>query len=129
MRHGKGFYTYPDLEKLNEAKANNPNIIIYPRDLDRVSFSGEWEEDAKVRGVMIYRDGRKHEGEFSNDAAHGKGLTKFLDGSVYQGDYKNGYYNGHGTYTEPDGYKYVGSWHGGKEHGVGETRFSDGDIY
>jgi hypothetical protein len=26
-RHGKGEYTYPNLEELNEAKANHPEMI------------------------------------------------------------------------------------------------------
>jgi hypothetical protein len=27
-RHGQGEYTYPNVDKLNEAKANNPNMIL-----------------------------------------------------------------------------------------------------
>jgi hypothetical protein len=44
-RHGLGEYTYPNLDKLNEAKENNPNMIIDKLDLDIKSFSGEWNED------------------------------------------------------------------------------------
>jgi hypothetical protein len=44
-RHGLGEYTYPNLDKLNEAKANSPNKIIDELDLDRKSFSGEWDDD------------------------------------------------------------------------------------
>jgi len=32
---------------------------IDERDSGRLSFSGEWFEDAKVRGLLIYRDGKK----------------------------------------------------------------------
>jgi hypothetical protein len=28
-RHGLGEYTYPNLDQLNEAKASNPDIIMY----------------------------------------------------------------------------------------------------
>jgi hypothetical protein len=44
-RHGLGEYTYPSLDQLNEAKAYIPNMIIEKLDLDRKSFSGEWNED------------------------------------------------------------------------------------
>jgi hypothetical protein len=44
-RHGLGEYKYPNLDQLNEAKANIPNMIIDKLDLDRKSFSGEWNED------------------------------------------------------------------------------------
>jgi hypothetical protein len=44
-RHGLGQYTYPNLDQLNEASANNPNMIIDKLDLERKSFSGEWKED------------------------------------------------------------------------------------
>jgi hypothetical protein len=37
-------------------------MIIDSIDFNRISFSGEWEEDIKVSGVIIYRDGRKYEG-------------------------------------------------------------------
>ena len=54
-------------------------------DSRRVSFSGEWEEDVKVRGVIIYRNGdrKKYEGQLFHDLPHGKGVTTFVDGNVY----------------------------------------------
>jgi hypothetical protein len=44
-RDGQGEYTYPNLDQLNEIRAYNPNLIIDELDLDRKSFSGEWNED------------------------------------------------------------------------------------
>jgi hypothetical protein len=49
----------------------------------RLSFSGEWEEDAKVRGLIIYRNGIKYEGELFDDLLHGKGILTYLSGEVY----------------------------------------------
>jgi hypothetical protein len=56
-RHGTGVYTYPSLEELKQAEANHPNIKIDRYDTRRLSFSGEWEEDVKVKGLIISRDG------------------------------------------------------------------------
>jgi hypothetical protein len=82
-RHGRGDYTYPNVQELNKAKENNPKIIIDLYDSVRLSFSGEWEEDIKVRGLIIFRDGNKYEGQLFNDKRHGKGVSTFLDGSVH----------------------------------------------
>jgi len=84
-RHGKGVYTYPSQIELNQAKARNPKMIVDERCFNRISFSGEWEEDVKVRGVIIYRNGvaDKYEGQLLNDMLHGKGVMTFVSGSVY----------------------------------------------
>ena len=60
-------------------------MIIDWFDFKRVSFSGEWKDDEKVSGIIIYRDGvkEKYEGQLFNDQPHGKGVTTFVDGAVY----------------------------------------------
>jgi hypothetical protein len=49
----------------------------------RVSFSGEWEEDVKVKGLIIFRSGNKYEGQLLDDRPHGKGVYTFVNGEVY----------------------------------------------
>jgi hypothetical protein len=39
-RHGKGVYTYPSIEELNQAIENYPGLIIDHADSVRLSFSG-----------------------------------------------------------------------------------------
>ena len=92
-RHGQGEYTYPNLDQLNEEKANNPNMIIDKYDLDRKLFSGEWIDDEKVRGVILSRSGEKYEGQSFKDQPDSMGVTKFKDGNVYQGDFQDGLKN------------------------------------
>jgi hypothetical protein len=82
-RHGKGVYTYPSIEELNQAKANNQGMITHVADTIRLSFSGEWEEDVKIRGLLIYRKGDKYEAPLFDDWPHGKGVSTLADGSVY----------------------------------------------
>jgi hypothetical protein len=82
-RHGRGVYTYPSLEELKQAEAKHPNIKIDFNDTRRVSFSGEWVEDVKVKGLIIYRDGAKYEGQLFDDKRHGKGVYTYAEGAVY----------------------------------------------
>jgi nicotinamidase-related amidase len=61
-RHGEGDYTYPDLEGVSLLRRNNLELILDKKEFDRISFSGEWKEDKKVRGVIHYRNGNNYEG-------------------------------------------------------------------
>jgi hypothetical protein len=79
-RHGKGVYTYPSLEKLEQQVANQPKFKIDILDSVTKSFSGEWEEDFKVRGVLIYRNGCKYDGQLFNDLPNGKGVYAYESG-------------------------------------------------
>ena len=83
MRHGEGVYTYPSLEELEIEQANQPNLKIKITDFIRLSFSGEWEDDKQVKGVIIYRDGNKYEGQLFDDEPHGKGVCTYASGDVY----------------------------------------------
>jgi hypothetical protein len=62
---------------------NYPNIRIDFHDSYRLSFSGEWEEDVKVRGLIICRDGETYEGQLIDERYHGKGVHKSVNGAVY----------------------------------------------
>jgi hypothetical protein len=62
------------MEELDQSEANNQGLIIEYADSYRLSFSGEWEEDVKIKGVLIDRDGDKYEGPLFNDWPHGKGV-------------------------------------------------------
>jgi hypothetical protein len=45
------------MEELDQAEGNNQGLIIEYADSHRLSFSGEWEEDFKIKGVIIYISG------------------------------------------------------------------------
>jgi len=93
-------------------------LIENKTESERISFTGEWEENIKVRGVIIYRNGDKYEGQLYNDQPHGKGVKTYDKGSVYSGDYKNGEKNGSGTLNSRNGKIYDGSWHNNKKNGI-----------
>ena len=94
-----------------------------------LSFSGEWDQDVKVSGLIILRIGDKYEGQLFNDVNHGKGVYTYVSGNVYQGDFKNGHRQGSGILTYANGEKYDGSFDKDKKHGIGEYRCANGIIH
>ncbi len=61
---------------------------------DVISYKGSVNSNfwAHGNGVMVFRDGTKHVGQFSNGAAHGLGKKYGSDGQVlYEGRFVNGY--------------------------------------
>lgn len=87
MRHGKGIYTYPNLIELMQVIAKNRNMNFDKTELEIESFSGEWKDDKKVRGVINFRHGVgvivKYKGQLLDDRPHGKGVVTFENGDVY----------------------------------------------
>ncbi len=49
----------------------------------------------------------------------GKGIEVWSDGRKYEGDFKNGKKDGEGTFEWSNGLKYIGSWRNAKQHGIG----------
>lgn len=43
------------------------------------------------KGVYVWKDGRRYEGEYYANKKHGKGIYVYSDGSKYDGEWKNGY--------------------------------------
>lgn len=42
------------------------------------------------RGTLIWRDGKRYEGNFVNDKREGHGIFRWKDGRVYEGEWKDG---------------------------------------
>lgn len=40
------------------------------------------------RGVFIYANGNRYEGDYSDGRRHGRGLLAFFDGRRYEGEFK-----------------------------------------
>lgn len=51
---------------------------------------------------------------------HGKGVFIWPDGRKYEGEYKNDKKEGYGEFEWNDGRKYKGKWINGKQNGEGE---------
>ena len=75
------------------------------------------------RGVNIFADGNRYEGEFLNGNFHGYGTYWFTSGDKYEGELAHGKQHGKGIYTWADGRYYDGTFKGHKMHGMGLCRF------
>ena len=61
-------------------------------------------------GSLIYPDGSRYEGGWTEDLASGKGKVYHSNGDYYEGDWKEGKCHGKGTYVHASGAKYEGDW-------------------
>lgn len=49
-------------------------------------------------GTLMWKDGKRYDGEFANDKRDGKGVFVWQDGRQYNGEWKGGKQHGRGTY-------------------------------
>lgn len=118
-----------------------------------LAFNGMPQE----KGVFIYDDGRKYDGEWKDGVMEGDGVLYNHDGTIffsgkwsdgkyilpegsisYKVEKKKGIYVGtllnnipfgHGTFTMTDNSKYVGDWDNGIYNGNGVLYRTDGSQY
>ena len=79
-------------------------------------ISGNCEND---KGVYIYTNGFKYEGQFANGLREGRGKLITPDGETYDGMWAKDAFNGQGTYIWASGAKYTGEWKNGVRDGYG----------
>lgn len=77
------------------------------------------------KGVYIFSNGDKYEGNFID--SHLNGFGKYTDalGNVYTGNFKNDKFNGVGMFVRTDRTKYIGEFVDGKRNGLGTQWYSD----
>ena len=89
-------------------------IIEYPG-----VFGGTYRGDAlgagpsarkHGRGVMVWGDGMRYDGEWRDDKRSGRGVFTYADGRRYDGEWANGDYHGRGASRLPDGRVFDGAW-------------------
>lgn len=63
-------------------------------------YVGETNEEGMRHGigVMVYKSGRRYEGQWAYDKREGVGYEYYANGHIYQGEYKNGKPEGKGLY-------------------------------
>ena len=96
---------------------------------EETRVQGFFENDYINKGILIYSDNSKYEGELSNGIASGKGSRKWNDGETYQGDWGNGVPHGSGVYKYKDGTTYTGEFKNFLWHGNGTAEYPDGSKY
>lgn len=84
-------------------------------------------EDGK--GIYVYTNGYKYQGNFVNGVREGYGQLSNPNGESYDGMWADDNFSGQGTYIWPNGSKYTGEWKNGVKDGYGIYFYSNGDKY
>lgn len=81
------------------------------------------------RGVYVFPNGNRYEGEWVNDMKAGYGVLYYVNGERYEGYWRDDKAQGKGTLTYAHGDKFVGEWTQGKKHGHGELFYANKDHF
>ena len=87
------------------------------------------------RGIKIWKEGDKYEGEWKDNNKHGKGkyiwgkINKKFEDDYYIGDFINDKREGKGTKYYNSGSYYVGNWKNNKRNGKGIMYYKNGTKY
>ena len=124
-----------EVEKTFGGKFSNGSLegygyeIIKNENNEETRAEGIYDNGYLNKGILIYSDNSKYEGDLSNGLASGKGSRKWNDGDSYQGDWENGIPSGSGIYKYTDGTTYTGELQNGLWHGNGTIEYPDGSRY
>lgn len=102
-------------------KMQGRGVIALP---DGTKVDADFVDDEIVRGIAIYADGSRYEGEFRNFKQHGKGKMVFAKGGQYEGDFADNEAHGEGTVIFDNGDRYDGGWRHNRPHGRGVSRIA-----
>lgn len=119
----------------------NGNGTLYH--IDGTIDPGLWQDDKKMgdpksikgcvagnckdgKGVYIYQNNTKYDGDFQNTMAHGYGTCYYADGDQYVGEWKHHNFDGKGTMYYSDGTVLKGVWRAGEF--IGETEAASKNI-
>lgn len=69
------------------------------------------------RGIMVYLDGSRYEGDFRFGQPDGKGIFYYPNGDRYNGAFQSGFPHGEGTLHKKDGTHQQGNWREGNYMG------------
>ena len=108
-------------------------LIIFVSCGAKISYEGAKNAsgDYHGQGVITFLNGEIWEGEFKNGEPYtGKGIFLWSDSSKFEGEIVEGLFQGQGTYTYSDGKKWTGNWKDDKRFtGKGIIRFDGGEIW
>ncbi|MBL8703069.1 MAG: trypsin-like peptidase domain-containing protein [Alphaproteobacteria bacterium] len=111
------------------AEGDGPRFVVAQR--GQTKFSGERADGQKtVRGVDVYGDGSRYEGEFIGATRNGLGVYTYKDGSRYAGEWREGRRSGVGVWSK-DGAspRYDGEWQTSQRNGYGVDVDAQGGQY
>ena len=93
-------------------------------------YEGNWSNGkCSGFGIESFPNGSRYEGHFVDNNYNGKGIGFLANGDRYEGNYVDGYRSGYGTLFYKDGIKYEGNWSQSKCNGFGIQTWPKGDRY
>ena len=87
---------------------------------------GVRDQQAYGKGVGLYSNGSRYEGEWKANERHGGGTFYWPDGEYYVGNFQEDERKGQGNYYWPNGDKFTGLWDHDKRNGMGTFYGKDG---
>lgn len=93
-----------------------------------VQFYGQFEDGVPVdgRGIMVFENGDRYDGEFQTGERNGCGTFTFTSGRRYMGQFESDQFHGVGIWQLETGERYVGQFRDNKCTGWGTFLFTDG---
>lgn len=123
--NGRGIFTGTNGVRITAnfvaGKMQGRGVIAYP---DGSKIDADFADGEAVRGVAIFSDGTRYEGELKNLQRHGQGKLRFKNGTIYEGNFVENRMEGYGTIFYKDGGRYDGEWRNGMPNGRGASRIN-----
>ena len=114
-------------EEITKKKLNGKGIKIYPNE---GKYEGEFVNGLKQgKGIYYFDDGDKYIGDFYNDDKQGKGVYYFKEGDKYEGEFHHNVKHGKGIYYYDNGDKFEGRFIDGMAEGKGKFFYNNGDRF
>jgi hypothetical protein len=93
-------------------------------------YKGSWVNDKpEGRGVYLWKDSGRYEGDFLAGKIHGQGKRVYHSGNVYIGSFVDGKKKGNGIMKYSNGDEYNGEWDDDYLHGRGTYTWAQGDNF
>ncbi|MBE7382890.1 MAG: pentapeptide repeat-containing protein [Leptolyngbya sp. SIO1E4] len=95
---------------------------------NETEFYGQFENGLPLdgRGIMLFANGDRYDGEFRIGQRNGCGTFTFSNGRQYMGEFRNDQFHGVGIWQLESGERYVGQFEDNKCEGWGTFLFTDG---
>ncbi|XP_023647880.1 ankyrin repeat and MYND domain-containing protein 1 isoform X2 [Paramormyrops kingsleyae] len=81
------------------------------------------------RGVQVWPDGCRYDGQFVEGLKQGIGVFTWPNGEVYEGSFYRDCRHGEGVFSWPGGSKFVGKFYLNQREGYGIQEFPDGTVF